>query len=49
MRLIMDSKESKKFRAKVIKDMRAKPAKPGDLLTSKRRPSKRTVAVLGLI
>lgn len=50
----MDQKSSKQFNNKVVKDLKArKDFKPGDLLTkaqaTNKRPTKRTVAVLGLI
>lgn len=45
----MESK-GKKFNNKVLKSVKAKKDfKPGELLTSKKRPSQNLVAILGLI
>lgn len=47
----MNAKQTKQSNTKVIKDMKAKKDfKPGDLLKSKRKLSKRTlVSVMGLV
>ncbi len=49
----MNQKQAKKFTKQVQKDMKVKIKAPGDLLTqaqaTSRKPTKRTVAILGLI
>lgn len=46
----MDAKRAKKITKQIVKSMGAKKAfKPGELINSKRKPSKKLVATLGLI